>query len=112
MRLDVGAVDGRCLTRPSGFGQGGQHRSPEAAMGPPIEAVVHRGARAVLRWTIAPAAARGEHMQDARDDQPVVFALGAGLVLRHEWFNHRPLLFRQPKQVRRRHLPDQNHRLE
>lgn len=57
VRLDVGAVDGGRLARPSALGQRGQHRPPEAAAGPAIEAVVDGRARAIRGWAVAPAAA-------------------------------------------------------
>ena len=41
-------------------------------------------------------------MHDAGDDLPVVLALGSRLVLRHERLDHRPLIVREPEQVRHR----------
>ena len=100
MRFDVGGVDSVGLAGPSGLGQGDQHRLPEAAPGPAIEAVVDRGGRTVLRRAIAPATARLHDVDDAGDDLPVVVAFGPGLVLGHERFDDHPLLVRQPEQVR------------
>src|SRR6476469_8448467 len=101
----VATVEGGCVAGPSGLGQRGEHRLPEAAPRPAIEAVVDRGARAVGGWAIAPTAARSQDVQDTGDDLPIVLPLGSGLVLGHERVNHRPLLIREPEQVRHRHLP-------
>ncbi len=51
-------------------------------------------------------------MQDAGDDLPVVLTLRSGLILGHERRNHRPLLIREPEQVRHRYLQAKNGRLE
>ena len=61
--------------------------------------IVDRGARTGLRRAIPPAAARGEHLQDARNDLPVVLALGTGLIDRHERPDHRRLFIRKPEKV-------------
>lgn len=100
MRPDVGGVDGVGVTGPAGLGQRSQHRLPDTALGPTVEAVVDRGGRTVLRRIIAPAAARLHDVEDARNDLTVVGAFGARLVLRHEGFDHHPLLVRQLEQVR------------
>ena len=112
MSPDIAAIESGRIASPPGLGQRGQHRLPEAAPGPAIEAVVDRGARAIRGRAVAPAAARRQDMQDARDDLPVVLPLGSGLVPGHERLDHRPLLVREPKQVRHRHLQAANGRLE
>lgn len=67
VRLDGGAVDGGRLARPSALGRRGQHRPPEAAAG---QAVVDGGARTIRCRAVAPAAARGENVQDAGTEGP------------------------------------------
>lgn len=104
MGADVAAVEGGRIARPSGLGQRGEHGFPEAAPRPLVEAVVDRGPRAVGGRAIAPAAARRQHVQDARDDLPVVLALRSGLILGHERSDHRLLLIREPEQVRHHRL--------
>ena len=112
MGPDIGAVEGGRVPSPSSLGQGGQHRAPKAAAGPPVEAVVDRGGRAVGIRAVAPAAACGDHVQDAGDDPPVVLALGSGLIAGHERLDHRPLLIREPEQIRHRRLRAANGGLE
>src|SRR5215204_1250821 len=53
MRFDVSGVDNRGLARPSALDQGGQHRPPEAAPGPAVEAVINGRARIVVCRTAA-----------------------------------------------------------
>lgn len=101
---DVAAVEGSCIACPSGLGQRGEHGFPEAAPRPAVEAVVDGRARPVRGGAVTPAAARCQDVQDARDDLPVVLPLWSGLILGHERFDHRPLLIREPEQVRHRHL--------
>jgi hypothetical protein len=100
----IGAIEGGRIAGPPGLGQIRQHGLPEAAARPPVEPVVDGGARPILRRTVAPAAAGGEHVQDAGDDLPVVLPLWSRLIPGHERFDHRPLLIREPEQVCHRHL--------
>lgn len=56
--LDVGAADrGAAFNRPSPC-QGIEQFCLEAAPRPTVEAIVDRSRRAIIRWAVAPAAAR------------------------------------------------------
>src|SRR5690242_883846 len=72
---------------------------PDPALCPAGEAIVDRGARAVLRRTILPPAAALEHMHDAADHATIVLALDAAYARRQVRLNPSPLLITQPKEV-------------
>ena len=72
MSLDRRTVDqqlGRWLTR---GGQSVEDIRPDALLGPAHKAIVERLARTIDGWSIDPAAARLEHVNDAADDAAIV----------------------------------------
>jgi hypothetical protein len=77
--------------------QGTEKPPPDPARRPAMEAVVDRRRRSVARWAILPPAADLQHMDDAADDAAVILPMGAGLVLRQQRLDRRPLRVIQPK---------------
>src|SRR6476620_5021757 len=71
---------------------------PEAALRPPIVAVIDRCMRSILRGAIAPAASGLKDVHDATDHPAIVYARLARL--RKMGFNRCPGVIRQPQQMR------------
>lgn len=82
VRLDVGAVDRRAPGHRARRSKRLDQTAPEPFARPTVEAVVDRGRRAVVRWTIAPAAPHLEDMDDTRDHPAVIDPSSAALVSR------------------------------
>src|SRR4249919_2979131 len=70
---------------------------PDAALRPPVVAVIDRCVRSVLRGTIAPAASGLKDMQDATDHATVVYARLARLAAWKMGLNRCPGVVRQPE---------------
>jgi len=88
------------LTSPSCPDQGGQQLLLQAAPAPAVKAVIDRRWRSIARRTILPTATRFQHMDNAADDPPVVYAPSPRTITRQQWINRRPLRVAHPKQVR------------
>ena len=80
VRLGDRAVEQVHIVR-FGLDQGVQQALPQAAPGPAMEAVVDRGRRAVGRWTILPATAGAQKVDDPAQDPAIVDATCRG----QEW---------------------------
>ena len=76
--------------------KGIEHPLPNAATGPAIEAIVDRRRRAIDRRAILPAASRLQHVDNARQDTPIILPSRPGLVLRLQRFDRLPLRIAQP----------------
>jgi len=77
--------------------KGVEHPLPKAATGPAIEAIVDRRRRAIDRRAILPTASRLQHVDNARQDTPIIHPPRPRLVLRQQWFDRLPLRIAQPK---------------
>src|SRR6478672_13715413 len=72
---------------------------PDAALRPPVVAVIDRCMRSILRGAIAPAASGLKDMQDATDHPAIVYARLAWFAARKMGFNRCPGVIRQPQQI-------------
>src|SRR5262245_14164926 len=73
---------------------------PDAALRPPVVAVIDRCMRSILRGAIAPAASGLKDMQDATDHPAIVYARLARLAAWKMGLNRCPGVIRQPQQRR------------
>jgi len=96
--LDIAAVDLGGLGDPAFFGQSSKDARPDAAMAPPVPAIVDCRRRPVFARTVLPAATAFEHVNNTRDHSPVIDATRSRLVLRQMRLDRRPCCIRQPKQ--------------
>src|SRR5512138_2728157 len=69
---------------------------PDAALRPPVVAVIDRCMRSILRGAIAPAASGLKDIQDATDHPTVIYSRLARFALRKMGLNHCPGVIRQP----------------
>ena len=94
MRLDVGAVDRRCLGYRAGKGQFLNQVNPEASARPSVEAVVDRCRGAVLLRAITPPAPNLENMDDAGYDPAIINPRRTTSVSGQQRLDDSPLLIR------------------
>lgn len=80
MRLDRSGVDRQGHAIISAVGQRREDSLPTSALGPAIEAIVDRRVRTIFGRAIAPARAALQHVYDAADDAPIIFALWSSQV--------------------------------
>jgi len=73
---------------------------PDAALRPPVVAVIDRCVRSILRGAIAPAASSLKDVQDATDHPAIVYARLARFAARKMALNRCPGVIRQPQQMR------------
>jgi hypothetical protein len=97
VRFDVGGVDHLRIRGSSIAGKFAKQIFPDAAPRPTCEAIVYCRVRSVRFGTIAPAAAALQHVDNAADHSPIVFALDTSHIGRQVWFDPLPLLIAQPK---------------
>ena len=99
MRFDVSGVDHLCVGGSSASSERAKQVVPNTALGPANETVVDRRRRAILRRTVAPAAAALQNMNDAADHTTVIHALLSAHIRRQMRLNSLPLLVAQQEQV-------------
>ena len=98
MRLDRGGVDGQGHAVLAAAGKRFKDRLPMSPLGPPIEPVVNRRVRTVVRRTVAPSSAALKHVNDTADDASIIIARRAGLVRWQMRLDPSPLLVIEPEQ--------------
>src|ERR1700730_10035574 len=77
-----------------------EYLRPNSALAPAGETIVDRLGRPVLPRAIDPSASDFQHMHDPAQNQSIVLACRTWLDLRQIWFDLRPLLIAEPKQMR------------
>jgi hypothetical protein len=104
----MGAVQGHRVWWLGGCCDRLEYFLPDAAIAPPGEAVVDRLRRAVFAWAINPAAADLQNVHDPAENASIVVTLRPRLVRRQTRLDLRPLLVREPEQMRFHRLAPQS----
>jgi len=96
MGFGRGAID-QVHVAGCGFNQGRKKALPKATPGPAMKAIIDRGRRSVARRAIPPTTAGFQHVHNAADDPPIVYAPSAWTIAGQKRVNGRPLMIREPK---------------
>jgi hypothetical protein len=99
MRFDMRAVEGHSFRPLNRFGCRFKDALPNSLRTPAVEAIIDRLVRPIFWRTVDPSTSGLEHMHDSTQNAPIVLRLHATAVERNKWFNPRPLLVAEPKQV-------------
>ena len=91
VRLGGGGIDGLEVVITRQTSKCFEQFAPDLTPRPAVPAIVDGRVRAEHRRAIAPAAARLQDVNDATDYATIIDSTSAGLVLRQQWLDRRPL---------------------
>lgn len=106
-----GAVDAQIIRQARLRRQDGEDTRPQAAPAPPVETIVDRGRRAIVRRTILPAAPHPQDMNDPADHPTIIHPSRTWLVRRQKRLNGSPSIVRKPKPCRHHVSPAKRERV-
>jgi hypothetical protein len=87
MGLHSGGIDEDLLRRTADLGEGLKQGDPNAPLGPSDIAIVERLPRSIIGRRVDPTSPRFQHMNDAADDPPIIYARLTARVGRKIWRN-------------------------